>query len=276
MQGKLKRPPGQEAKPVASKAILQQMLLENARKYDEMSSRYDIDRFQDGYGRYDFTETRLLIQSLVTQLTPQPSEGWRALDVACGTGKTAIAVAQLGREVIGLDAALGMLQKCSANAIASDVQSRLRLTEASADEVPYRNDSFDMVISFRFLHLFPIEAYPALIREMVRVVKPGGHVILEFNNSRYAGLPRALDILRQRIQTGNLDGIERSSVNMQQLAMLANRLGVVELESVTGSLLPKGWMLATNASLARSLRQLGYGPLKSIAAHLVAVFRKNR
>jgi ubiquinone/menaquinone biosynthesis C-methylase UbiE len=276
MQKKLIGPSGQETKLAAPQASLQALLVENARKYDGMSSRYDTDRFEDRFGRYDFTETRLLIQRLVCDLAPQPHEGWIALDVACGTGKTAIAIAQIGRKVIGLDAAFGMLQQCSANSIASNVQSRLNLISASANQLPYRNDSFDLVVAFRFLHLFPVEAYPDLIRDMVRVVKPGGYVVVEFKNHWYAGLPPTLHALRQGNQTANRDSLRLSYVGMKQLEVLAKQVGGIKLEFVIGSLLPKGWRLATIAPLGRTLRQLSNGPLKTISAYLVAVYRKDR
>jgi ubiquinone/menaquinone biosynthesis C-methylase UbiE len=65
-------------------------------------------------------------------------------------------VAALAEVIIGaLDAAMGLLERCARRVGA--VRGRVRFTRASAGSLPYNDNSFDIVLASRFLHLFPVE-----------------------------------------------------------------------------------------------------------------------
>jgi SAM-dependent methyltransferase len=97
------------------------------------------------------------------------------LDMACGPGLVALALAGSARHVTGLDITPAMLDK------ARELQRERRLTNLTwdlgrADELPYANDSFGAVVTrFSFHHLMdPARA----LAEMVRVGRPGGRVVV--------------------------------------------------------------------------------------------------
>ena len=56
--------------------------------------------------------------------------------------------------------------------------------QANAAKLPFEDAAFDLVVSLNFLHLFPnVNDKTALVSEMGRIVKPGGVLIVEFDNA---------------------------------------------------------------------------------------------
>jgi SAM-dependent methyltransferase len=105
------------------------------------------------------------------------AHGERLLDVGCGLGEAAIALAQdlgEGGEVVGIDASERMLRVARANAGAARCPVRFTLGDACALDEP--DDSFDAARSERTLQWLADPA--AAVAEMVRVVRPGGRVSL--------------------------------------------------------------------------------------------------
>src|SRR5260221_7380881 len=242
-----------------------------ATMYDSLAAGYHAARFSDAHGRYDLEETQVLIKELTPGLFP--SQGGLALDLACGTGKIAVTVAQQGggRGVI-LDAAPTMLQRCLARAKRAGVREKLLPTNASAANLPYRDGSFDVVFSFRFLHLFPVKIYSQLVQEMARVTKAGGHIVIEVKNRGYGGVVYwCKDFVRA--MKGHTEF--SSSMGIRRLQALAQDVGGVTLQSVHGLLLPKGWWWMGRPRLSQVTRGLARQPLRSLSAYLVAVYRKD-
>lgn len=99
--------------------------------------------------------------------------GKRVLDVACGTG--ALTLAALDRvgsqgQVVGLDANPDMLT------VARRKTDAIQWQEGLAEKLPFESDSFDAVIS-QFAFMF-FEDRSKAMREMMRVLKPGGHLLV--------------------------------------------------------------------------------------------------
>jgi SAM-dependent methyltransferase len=122
------------------------------------------------------------------------------LDVACGTGIVArIAARKLGgtESVTGLDASAPMITVARAAATAEGVAVEWR--EASAVELPFTEAAFDVVLCQSGLQFFPDR--PASLREMHRVLKPGGRLILSVWGpiERSRGFAVAADALARHI-----------------------------------------------------------------------------
>jgi ubiquinone/menaquinone biosynthesis C-methylase UbiE len=248
------------------------LLKDRATTYNALASEYHLARFGDQPGRYDFEETRALVKDIVFTLLAGRSDDWLALDLACGTGKIATTIVQAGGRVVALDAAMEMLHQCSANTKEVNSQNNLILTNASAGNLPYKDNSFDIVFSSRFLHLFPTGTYLDLIREMTRVVKPGGYVAIEMKNRWYGVGVYWVRDWWHAIKGGS--GFS-SYVSTRQLPIIARQIGGISLQSIIGLLLPKGWWLTHSYHLTQIARMLARGPLKSTSAHLVAIYRKD-
>jgi demethylmenaquinone methyltransferase / 2-methoxy-6-polyprenyl-1,4-benzoquinol methylase len=96
--------------------------------------------------------------------------GSRALDVATGTGDMAIALARRGAEVVGSDFSEGMLER------AREKAPDLVFEWGDAQELGYPDDSFDAAtVGFGARNFADLGRG---LSEMVRVVKPGGRVVV--------------------------------------------------------------------------------------------------
>ena len=100
--------------------------------------------------------------------------GMHVLDVACGAGQTAIPMAHAGANVTGIDIASNLIEQARARAKAENVS--VRFDEGDAENLPYEDNSFDVVFS-SFGAMFAPR--PDLVAaELKRVCKPGGSIIM--------------------------------------------------------------------------------------------------
>jgi demethylmenaquinone methyltransferase / 2-methoxy-6-polyprenyl-1,4-benzoquinol methylase len=108
------------------------------------------------------------------------------LDVATGTGAVARELlAQKGCTVVGVDQSPEMLAVGRQRVVLAGATKKVRLQEGDARSLPFEDDLFDAV-TFTYLLRY-VEDPAATLRELVRVVKPGGSVAgLEF------GVPRSV------------------------------------------------------------------------------------
>lgn len=97
-----------------------------------------------------------------------PSGGESVLDIACGTGVVARLAEQRGHtgRLVGIDLNTAML------AVAREKSPAVEWIEGSALDLPFDANSFDIVLCQLGLQFFPDR--PLALKEMVRVLKPGG------------------------------------------------------------------------------------------------------
>lgn len=109
------------------------------------------------------------------------SPGARFLDVGCGTGRWVRRYRELGFSPVGVDATVGMLR------IARSHRTTCPLVVGLAYNLPFSNGVFDCVSDITVVQHIPYRLQPEALREMIRVLKPGGRMIL-FELVRGAGL----------------------------------------------------------------------------------------
>jgi demethylmenaquinone methyltransferase/2-methoxy-6-polyprenyl-1,4-benzoquinol methylase len=116
-------------------------------------------------------------RALVDAVAPEAGE--RLCDVATGTGMVAAELLARARcTVVGIDQSPQMLDAARAR-FSSDDSGRVRLLEGQAESLPFPDASFDG-LTFTYLLRY-VEDPPATIRELARVVRPGGRIAsLEF------------------------------------------------------------------------------------------------
>jgi ubiquinone/menaquinone biosynthesis C-methylase UbiE len=109
--------------------------------------------------------------------------GHRILDVGTGTGILALQAADRGLPVVGFDLHPKMLAQTHKKAVKASkknpkVTEQLRLCQGDATILPFREGAFDVVMSgFMLVHLSR-EQRIAAVREMRRVLRPQGQVVL--------------------------------------------------------------------------------------------------
>jgi len=98
--------------------------------------------------------------------------GERVLDVAAGNGNAALAAARRGGEVIASDYVQALLDDAAARAVAEGLE--LALSRSDAEELPFEDGSFDLVLS-SFGVMFTTDHAKAAA-ELIRVCRPGGRI----------------------------------------------------------------------------------------------------
>jgi len=105
--------------------------------------------------------------------------GESVLDVGCGTGTLAIAakrrVGPAGK-VVGIDASPEMIARARAKAAKAAIDIDFRA--AAAEALPFSDGTFDALLSTTVLHCLPDDARRLCIREMTRVLKSGGRLLV--------------------------------------------------------------------------------------------------
>ncbi len=99
-------------------------------------------------------------------------EGDEVLDVACGTGNATVPAAERGAKVTGLDITPELLEDAKRNADAAGVE--LTLLEGDAEDLPFGDASFDVVVSTFGCMFAPRHEVAAA--EIARVLRPGGRI----------------------------------------------------------------------------------------------------
>jgi demethylmenaquinone methyltransferase/2-methoxy-6-polyprenyl-1,4-benzoquinol methylase len=145
------------------------------RKRDALELFQGLPRFYDQVGAImSFGQDPRWRRALVDAVDPRP--GQRILDVASGTGMVAFALAErAGCEVVGLDQSPAMLGVARSRA-----DGRVSFVQGEAEHLPFSDSEFD-ALSFTYLLRY-VDDPAATMRELARVVKPGGRIgMLEFD-----------------------------------------------------------------------------------------------
>jgi ubiquinone/menaquinone biosynthesis C-methylase UbiE len=167
-------------------------------------------------------------QWMIETLKYKDSAGLRVLDVGCGQGTDLYRYARAGAEATGIDLTPRHVELAREHLAAMGLDAEV--VQGDAEHLPFADASFDRVSSNGVLHHTP--DMPAALREIRRVLKPGGTatIIVYHRDSLFFWVSKVLrlGILRRRLLHENMtdilsDGVERSSIGARPLVRVYSR-----------------------------------------------------
>jgi demethylmenaquinone methyltransferase / 2-methoxy-6-polyprenyl-1,4-benzoquinol methylase len=147
----------------------------NRQLFSTIADRYDLITALLSYGQDARWKRRLVAEASV-------APGDRALDLACGTGDIAFALAARGARTVGLDLTLRMLELAKAKPAPRPTDA-VPFLQGDMTRLPFAAAAFDLVTTGYGLRNVP--DLRAAVDEIARVLKPGGRLLsLDFNRPR--------------------------------------------------------------------------------------------
>jgi demethylmenaquinone methyltransferase / 2-methoxy-6-polyprenyl-1,4-benzoquinol methylase len=156
-----------------TRADLAKQPAEVAAMFDDVAARYDLVNDVLSLGR-DRSWRKVVARAVGA------ASGERVLDVAAGTGTSSASFTTDGADCVACDFSLGMLRQGARQRGGADVGG-VRFVAGDALALPFADESFDAVtISFGLRNVHDVDA---ALRDLLRVTKPGGRlVICEFSS----------------------------------------------------------------------------------------------
>ncbi|HYP24710.1 MAG TPA: class I SAM-dependent methyltransferase, partial [Actinomycetota bacterium] len=171
-----------------------------------MSDSVAFDRAVDYYDR-----TRALPPgveaAMVEAVSAELAGRGRVLEIGAGTGRIALPLRAAGVDVVGLDLSLPMLERFVAKA-----GGAAPVVGGDATRLPFRDRSFGAAFAVHVLHLIP--SWKVAVRELLRVVEPGGVLLV---SQGWWGLLAYLDVIEAYTEAA---GIELRHVGLNDEAEL--------------------------------------------------------
>jgi ubiquinone/menaquinone biosynthesis C-methylase UbiE len=168
---------------------------------------------------------RATYQRLIDAASVQHDQ--HVLDVGCGTGYLARLLARAvgpGGRVVGVDPSAEMVAYAARKAGDASI---LQFQLGTAEALPFPAGQFDVVVTSLMLHHLPEDLRVSALREMYRVLRPGGTLLVAEAQMPRSGVLRLL---------GRLHDFDRMASLVPELAPLAEQAGFVRIRA--GEALP--------------------------------------
>ncbi len=150
---------------------------EYVRNYYDSAPEREWERLETGLSRIEFGSTLRLIEKYF------PSNG-AICDIGSGPGRYAIELARRGYQVTLLDLSGKLLERAERAFAAEGINAERFVRGDARDLGVFENESFDCALLLGPLyHLIAREDRSQALREMIRILRPGGRAIVAFLNS---------------------------------------------------------------------------------------------
>lgn len=132
--------------------------------YNDFSNWYEKERHHGYHAMLDKLELDILRPFAADK---------DVLEVGCGTGLIMRGLQDTAKSMVGLDISPGMLEEAK--------KRGFNVVEGNAESLPFDDEQFDLVYSYKVLAHVP--DIRKAMKEMYRVLRPGGYVVAEFYNA---------------------------------------------------------------------------------------------
>jgi len=138
---------------------------------------YDLSK--DTIERHQFGDPLLRhLTDKILQLIDLP--GGRALDVGCGAGRLAVALARRGFEVDGVDVAASVVEQAAQLASEAGISARFFVADFRQPDARFPDETYDLVVCSEVVE--HVESWRSVLDNIARVLKPGGLLLLTTPN----------------------------------------------------------------------------------------------
>jgi SAM-dependent methyltransferase len=157
--------------------------------WDDLSKTWGRQVYEKaGAHQFQYFEADLLISSVLTRRM-------RVLEIGCGTGGSTLVHAKEVRLLVATDVSRGMVGRARVRMARRPVRKRVRFALVDCERLPFMDGSFDAVIG-RGVALSYIRDPGKALREIRRVLVPGGHIAIDAMNELSASSGRVLRNVR--------------------------------------------------------------------------------
>lgn len=166
--------------------------------------------------------TKREVDTFVRLLGLKPED--RILDLCCGHGRHSLELARRGfKNVEGLDRSRYLIQK--AKTLAKKEGLEIKFREGDARDLPYPNDSFDvvMILGNSFGYFDSIQDDLRVLEEVFRVLKPWGRILIDIANGEY---------LREHYQPRSWEWIDKKAFVCRERTLSADKNKLISREII--------------------------------------------
>jgi ubiquinone/menaquinone biosynthesis C-methylase UbiE len=127
-------------------------------------------------------------QEIARKLLTRGFQEGRIIDVGCGSGATALVLAQAfpDSRVVGIDLSEPLLHLANQAAHSAGLADRVRFETGDAEKIPYEDNSFDIVLSLNMVHI--VEHPVQMLNEFERILDPDGSLFIVDLKRSWLGL----------------------------------------------------------------------------------------
>lgn len=135
--------------------------------YDKLAENYDLDRFENSYGKFIDKQERKILGKLLKSIDSE-----NVLDLACGTGRL------LNKAQFGVDASENMIK------IAKKKFPNKSLRVSDASNTGFENEQFDAIFSFHLLMHLSKDKIIDIFDEAYRILNKNGRFIFDIPSKK--------------------------------------------------------------------------------------------
>ena len=146
--------------------LLRQSLQDVEGGYDLLASKFDAT---------PYITPEVILRPFFKQLQEEKGAFEAGIDVCCGTGAASVHLSKLcSKQFTALDLSQGMLDQCKRKLQEQAAEVDLNFIKANALDMPFK-EQFDVAVSFGAFGHIPVEEEDNFIRQVHKILKPGGH-----------------------------------------------------------------------------------------------------